>query len=645
MFDLSRLVAVIGVSLAPFVLPCQVVAHERDDSNTLKPGALRSAGSIDFPISCKAAVRAEFNRAVALLHSFFYEEARNIFTHIAREDAACAMAQWGVAQTWWHPIWTPPTPDEMSAGQAAAKRASALDATPRERAFIAAIKAYYDAGEPEASGLAGQACHGPLGPRERVLAYERSMKKAYDEYPSDLETQVFYAFSLLASGYATPLDRTLGKQREAGAMLDALWRNHRGHPGIAHYIIHAYDYPDMAQRALPAAQAYAGIAPWVPHALHMPSHIFTRLGMWDEAIATNQASAEASRGYAALRHRGAAEVEELHALDYMMYSYLQQARDEEAHKVLDAVAAVKATFPELEFVGAYAMGAMPARFALERSAWSEAAGLPIPSRPHWAKYPFIEGLFEYAHAVGRARTGDLPGARRALERMRVLHEAPVEPGFEYFGKHLTLQIGAASAWLAHAEGRDDEAVQLLMATADAEDALGKHPVTPGALMPAREQLGELLLQLGRAREALVAYQAALEIYPARFNALFGAGLAAERSGDTTLARSKFEALLKQAARGQQRPELRHARNFVAASELADYRSIPPRGSAGSRNRTRWSVRAQRGIASQAVPTPAKWLLRRDLAAVVREGVAKSARRHPAGRVAARQARLPCGVLR
>jgi tetratricopeptide (TPR) repeat protein len=560
-----RHAAAAALLLGLHAVPFPAAAHS-DTEPTLAAGDLRSAGAVDFAIACDKAVQAEFNRAVALLHSFFYEEARRIFTAIAEKDPSCAMAQWGIAQSWWHPIWTPPTPDEMTAGRAAADQAMALSATPRERAYIEAINAYYNAPEPKTEGPAGQSCHGPIGPRERVVAYERAMKQVYDRFPKDVETQVFYAFAVLSLGYATPLDTTLAKQKEAGAMLDKLWKKHRKHPGVAHYLIHAYDYPALATRALEPARAYADIAPWVPHALHMPSHIFTRLGMWDEAIAGNAASAEASRSYAAQRKRTASEVEELHALDYMMYSYLQQARDSAAKQALDTVAAVKATHPDVEFVGGYALAAMPARYALERNAWAEAAALPIPTRQHWAKFPFIEGMLEYTHALGRTRTGDLAGARKAVERMRALRDATTEPKFDYFKKHLELQIQAASAWIAHAEGRSDEAVAMLRAAADAEDALGKHPVTPGALVPAREQLGELLLILKRYPESVAVYEAALKIYPARFNALYGAALAAERGGDRKVARRHYAALAKQAAKADsQRAELAHAKEFLAAA--------------------------------------------------------------------------------
>jgi len=559
--------SVLGAALALLLASPAANAHQGDDSKALAPGDLRSAGTVDFRVSCKPEVQAEFNRAVALLHSFFYEEARNIFTRVAAQDPACAMAQWGIAQTWWHPIWAPPTPDEMKAGKAAADRAMALKSAGRERAFIEAIDTYYNTPDPKVAGEAGQSCHGPIGPRDRVVAYERAMKKALEAYPQDLETQVFHAFAVLSVGYATPLDTTLANQKAAGRTLDGLWKKHRQHPGIAHYIIHSYDYPPLATQALDAAKAYADIAPWVPHALHMPSHIFTRLGMWDEAIAGNAAAAQAQRSYSKLQGRTAMDTQELHALDYMMYSYLQQARDGEAKKVLDVIAAVDATFPETDFVGAYALAAVPARYALERNAWAEAAKLPVAARPTWQANPFTEGLIEYARALGRARTGDAAGARKAIERMAALRDATTDPKWNYFKRHLELQMEAAGAWLAHAEGRSDEAVAMLKGVADAEDALGKHPVTPGALVPAREQLGELLLQLKRPREALAAFEAGLKIYPARFNALYGAALAAEQSGDRKVARRHYGTLAKQAAKADGgRMELVKAREFLAATE-------------------------------------------------------------------------------
>lgn len=531
------------------------------------PGDLRSAGAISFPTSCKAAVQPDFERGVALLHSFFYEESRRIFTTVAERDPGCAMAQWGIAQTWWHPIWTPPQPEEFAAGKAAAERALALKATPRERGFIKAIAAYYSTPDNVvATAPVGQSCHGPVGAPARVMAYEAAMDRLYRQFPGDFEVRVFDAFAVLAAGYATPADTTLSRQKKAGAMLERLWKQNPRHPGVAHYIIHSYDYPALARQALPAAQAYAAIAPWVPHALHMPSHIFTRLGMWDESAATNRGAAEAARAYVAQRGRTATETEELHALDYLMYSYLQEGHDAEARAVLDHVTAVQATFPATEFTGAYSLAAVPARYVFEREAWNEAASIAIPQRTQWARFPFVEAILEYAHALGRIHTGDLAGARSAIARMGTLRDGITDMKFDYFRRQLDIQVQAANALLAHAEGRNDEAIASLRTAADAEDALGKHPVMPGALMPAREQLGSLLLELKRPRDALAAFEAELKLYPGRYRSLYGAGLAAEQAGDRSSAQRYFAALVKQVGTADApRADLAHARAYLKAA--------------------------------------------------------------------------------
>src|SRR5437660_2716716 len=467
-----------------------------------EPGDLRAAGKVEFPISCTPSVQSEFSRGVALLHSFFYEEARRVFASVAGRDPKCAMAQWGIAMTWWHPIWTPPTPDEMSAGKAAIQKAMAMKAgTDLERGFITALNAYYNTPDGPVTGDVGQSCHGPVGPRERVIAYEKAMRTLYERYPDDVETQTFYALAVLAVGYANPTDTTLSNQLKAAGILEKLWKKNPNHPGVAHYLIHSYDYPALAERGLAAARSYGSIAPWVPHALHMPSHIFTRLGMWEESISANRSSADASRAYAAMRHRDATEAEELHALDYMAYSYLQEGQDAKAKEIVDFAATVRKTNPELEFSGAYALAAIPSRYALERNAWSDAAALRVPGLPHWSSFPFMEALIEYAHALGRAHAGDLDGARKAMDRMRQLRDATSDPKFDYFKRHLDLQMQAASSWVAFGEEKKDDAVTRLRRAADAEDILGKHPVSPGALVPAREQLGDLLLILDRLKEA------------------------------------------------------------------------------------------------------------------------------------------------
>jgi tetratricopeptide (TPR) repeat protein len=504
------------------------------------------------------------------LHSFFYEEARHDFTSVAERDPKCAMAQWGIAMTWWHPIWTPPTPDEMRAGKAAIEKAMSLKAvTERERGFITALNTYYNTPDSSSAAPVGQSCHGPVGPRDRVVAYEKAMRQLRDNYPDDFEVQTFYAFAVLATGYATPTDASLSKQLEAAAIFEKLWKQNANHPGVVHYLIHCYDYPALAQRGLPAAQSYASIAPWVPHALHMPSHIFTRLGMWDESIAANQASAEASRAYAAMRHRDAIEAEELHALDYMAYSYLQEARDAEAKKIVDIAAKVRKTNPELEFSAAYALAAIPTRYAFERNDWAAAANLPIPNLPHWSSFPFMEALIEYGHALGRAHTGDIEGARKAIARMQELRDATKDPKFDYFKRHLDLQMQAGSAWIAASEGKKNEAIEMLRQAADAEDILGKHPVSPGAFVPIREQLGSLLLEVEKSKEAQREFEAALKIYPGRFRGLYGAAQAAEQAGDNEGASRYYKKLAAQTSKaGGSRNELNHVREFRAAEAKA-----------------------------------------------------------------------------
>src|SRR5438067_2307451 len=536
----------------------------------LEPGDLRAAGKIEFPISGAAGVRPEFERGVALLHSFFYEEARRIFTGMAQKDPNCAMAQWGIAMTWWHPIWTPPTPEEMKAGTAAIDKATEMirpaerDATDRERRFIAALSAYYHAADGPATGPVGQSCHGPVGSRERALAYEKEMRGLAQKYPDDMEAQTFYTLAILAVGYATPNDTTLSKQLEAAGILEKLRAKNANHPGITHYLIHSYDYPALAKRGLSAAQVYASIAPWVPHALHMPSHIFTRLGMWEESVAANTASAEASRAYAKVRHREATEAEELHALDYAAYSYLQEGEDNKAKEIVDFAATVRKTNPEMEFTAAYALAAIPARYALERNDWAGAAALAIPNVPHWSSFPFMEALIEYAHALGRAHTGDLDGARKAIARMRQLREATTDVKFDYFKNHLDLQIKTASAWVTYGRGKKEEAVEALRKTADAEDILGKHPVSPGALVPVREQLGGLLLELGQAKEAQIEFEAELKIYPGRFRGLLGAAQSAEKAGDKEGARRYYAKLAAQTGKaGDSRSELARVRECLA----------------------------------------------------------------------------------
>jgi hypothetical protein len=439
-----------------------------------------------------------------------------------------------------------------------------------EAKYIAALSAYYHAADGPATGAAGQSCHGPVGSRERAAAYEKEMRELAAKYPDDVEAQTFYSLAILAVGYATPSDTTLSKQLEAARILETLRTKNANHPGITHYLIHSYDYPTLAERGLSAAQAYASIAPWVPHALHMPSHIFTRLGMWGESVAANRASAEASRAYAKVRQREATEAEELHAIDYEAYSYLQEGRDDKAKEIVDFAATVRKTNPEMEFTAAYALAAIPARYALERNDWKAAAALPIPNVPHWSSFPFMEALIEYAHALGRAHTGDLDGAEKAIQRMLQLRNATKDSKFDYFKNHLDLQMKTASAWVTCVRGKPEVAVEVLRKMADAEDLLGKHPVSPGALVPVREQLGGLLLELGKAKEAQREFEAELKMYPGRLRGLLGAAQSAEKAGDTESARRHYAKLAAQTANaGDSRAELTRVRQIAGVAPASD----------------------------------------------------------------------------
>ena len=333
-------------------------------------GDLSKVGVVEFPTSCDPGVQPEFKRAVALLHSFFYEEARRVFRSVLHRDASCGIAHWGVAMTWYHPVWTPPTDEEFSAGVAAIEQARQIGGkTEIERDYVAALASFFCTPGTTPPDPGRDSC--PAAHPDRARQYTEAMRQLHDRYPNEQEIAAFYGLALLGS--ATPADPTFRNQREAGRVLDEVWRVNREHPGIAHYLIHAFDSPGLAEEGLPAAKAYAGIAPQVPHALHMPSHTFVRRGLWEDSIRANLASAEAARAYAAEYHPGAASFEELHALDYLVYAYLQTARFADAEADGDQVAAMTKTHPELDFVVAYAMGAIPARLALERQDWEKAA--------------------------------------------------------------------------------------------------------------------------------------------------------------------------------------------------------------------------------------------------------------------------------
>lgn len=540
------------IAILAIALPSQAQADDHESSccssTPPRPGSdekgwtmtaeeLARLGKVSFPISCSPAVAPGFAQAVAMLHSFWYEEAGRAFQAIASADPSCAMAYWGVAMSLYHQLWTPPASDALAQGAAAVERAKAAGArTARERAYIAAITAFYTGAD-------------KLDHAQRAAAYQKAMKRVYLDNPADKEAAIFYALSLIAN--AAPSDKKLVDQRRAGEILEKIFAIQPDHPGAAHYIIHAYDTPVLANRALAAAHRYAKIAPSAPHALHMPSHTFTQVGAWQDSIESNIASAAAAKAYAARTLMTGTWDEQLHAMDYLEYAYLQLGQDAEAKAVLQELAAIHETTPARSRKAAYAFAAIPARYALERRRWHEAAALePRPG-------PFLRAaaVTYFARGYARARLGDLVGARADLERLADAHARIAARADELNDAAPLIEAErlAVAAWIAHAEGHDDEALRSMRAAADLEDA--DDGPGPGPIVRARELLGELLLELGQPRSALAEFRTALSDAPGRFNGRFGAARAAQKLGDRDAAAlfGQLDALCSKAS--CDRPEL------------------------------------------------------------------------------------------
>jgi tetratricopeptide (TPR) repeat protein len=502
-------------------------------------------GTVTFATSCSAAAQPQFNRAVALLHSFEFPRAMDGFAATLVTDPACAMAEWGIALSrWGNPFAVgirPPAP--LQQGRQAVERAKTIGTkTDRERAYVDAVSRLYADFETTAQSA-------------RVLAYRDAMSKVAAAYPDDSEASIFYALSIAAA--ASPRDKTFADQLKAGAILDNLIARQPDHPGLAHYIIHTYDVPPLADRALEAARRYAKIAPSAPHALHMPSHTFTRVGSWQESIDTNIASAAAAK-------RDGAVAEELHTMDYRIYAYLQTGQDSAARRVLDALPEVAARFdPEAigsaapGSAGVFALAAIPARYALERGAWTEAATL----QPHPSKFPYTEALTHFARAIGAARSGDAATARSSIAALQRIHDQLSDAKEGYWADQTEIQRRSASAWLAFAERRRTDALAEMRAAATMEDGTEKSAVTPGPLAPARELLGEMLLELKEPAEARKEFEVTLKKEPNRFRALYGAARSASLTGDRAAATRYYDQLLQVCERAEKpdRPELANAR--------------------------------------------------------------------------------------
>jgi tetratricopeptide (TPR) repeat protein len=543
---MKRFFSAIGLAAAlaaPAALAEQEHQHAHGESDQL--------GTVHFPNSCRPEVAPEFTRAVALLHSFGYEEARLGFQSVAEKDPACGMAYWGIAMTYYHQIWGAPSKDDLAAGKAAAIKALELGAaTDREKGYIDAVAAFYSHEE-------------RLDHRARAAAYRDAVEALSRRFPDDHEATIFYALSLV--GTAPPSDTTYANQKKAAAILNGLLPVEPEHPGIAHYMIHAFDYPSLASEALPAARAYAKIAPSSPHALHMPAHIFTRLGLWQESIASNIDSAEAGRRLVAMRHPGAASFDTLHALDYLEYAYLQIGDQDRARRVLEEAATAK-TFDQPQFAVGYAVVAIPARWTLERRDWKAAAEIAPPTAQlPWDRFSYAPPITYFTQALGAARTGQLDRSRAALAKLQeaqtALAKSPVPGTYDWAANVESMRL-AGAAWLTYAEGKTDEALRMARAAAELDEKTGKHPVTPGAVLPPRELLGDMLLEMGKPAEALIEYEASLREAPNRFNGLYGAARAAELSNQPARARELYGRLAAQCAAGSARKELAEARRYL-----------------------------------------------------------------------------------
>lgn len=510
--------------------------HHHED---LTPDQL---GTVHFPVSCAEGVQKPFERGVALLHSFWYEEAQKEFEDISHRDPQCAMAYWGVAMSRWHQLWDPPNADLIkSVNEQFAKSANLKAPTERERDYLAAIKLFY-------SGS------GKLDHQKRAEAYSHAMEQMYTKYADDREAAAFYALSLLAS--EPDKDTSFANRKKAAEVLEKLFAVEPNHPGVAHYLIHSYDKPQLAQLGLPAARSYAKIAPAAPHALHMPSHIFARLGLWQDDIDSNLASIAATRKTAAMHMGG--EGHQFHAMDFLVYAYLQSGHEADAQKVIEEVKAMP-EMPDMYGMGdphLFGVTKFPADYALELRHWSEAADLqPVPKA-----LPSLHSVTYWARAIGAARMGNVKQAKKDADQIEKIHKQLLAEKKKGFAEVIEQDHQEALAWIAHAQHKDEQAVKILRGLADKEESTGEEPED----IPAREMLADILLESNHPEQALAEYESDLKFNPNRFNGLYGAARAAEAAGKNQKANEYYAQLVKVCEGSQSdRPELTKAKELLA----------------------------------------------------------------------------------
>jgi hypothetical protein len=497
-------------------------------------------GKVEFPNSCNPAVQEKLLRGVAMLHSFYYSATQKAFEEVAAQDNSCAIAAWGYASILMlNPLaGTGASPKGAQDAQAAIDKGRKMGAkTQRERDYLGAVAAYYEDFGKKTEGA-------------RQLARAKAYEALAGKYPDDEEAQIFYAVYLAAT--QLPSDQSYSAYRKAAGILEKQFVKHPNHPGVAHYLIHSYDAAPIAAQGVPAARRYAEIAPDAPHALHMPSHIFTRVGAWADSAATNRRSATVAK-------KSNEPDQALHAMDYMTYAYLQLARDGEARKILEEARTVDPNLPAA--TAPYALAAMPARYVVERGAWREAAQL----RPAPSKYPYTEAITHFARALGAARSGDPDTAQKDVDRITNLRDDLKAVKNDYWANEVEVMRLSSLAWIALAQKKDNEALGLMRQAAEIEDKSEKHIVTPGRLLPARELLGDMLMDLKRPAEALPEYEASQLREPNRYRGLYGAGQAAAQSGNSNKASQYFSKLVELSGSGEPRPETENARRYLSSN--------------------------------------------------------------------------------
>ena len=509
-------------------------------------------GEVSFSLSCRYDLRETFNLGLSLIHSFEYAEAEKAFVSILDQDSECLMAYWGTAMSILnHPLSLKQNSESLKRGEALLKVAQTL--TPnndREKDYIDAVSIYFKDWQ-------------TLDTRTRKAKYEGKMEELYNKYPGDVETAVFYSLAILAT--ADLNDKTYSKQKKSGKILEDLFKTNPNHPGIAHYIIHNYDSPELANLALKTARQYSVIAPASAHAQHMPSHIFTRLGLWDESIKSNIDSANSAVCYAESVNPNASWVSEIHAIDYLVYAYLQLGDNARAKLEMDKVKEIKEVFPKDHFASAYALIAIPARLAVENKNWELATKLELPNTNlDWGKATWPKAILHFSRALGFTNTGNSLAAQKELEILISLRNRLNEAENIYESGQVTIQIEAIKGWIEYSKGNADKAIEYMKLASNLESETSKAAVTPGEIIPADELLADLYLALNRPEEALKAYKLNLKGHPFRFNGIYGAAKAAQQLNDTKLTAYYFEKLIKLSEDvNSSRPELIEAKEFIA----------------------------------------------------------------------------------